>query len=72
MFDREFIQVTRVMDDAPMHLRIKDIQMITVNADEKGPQAGVAAIYLRDNLAVAVNAEVEDIVEQIREKELTQ
>lgn len=72
MFDREFIKVQRVLDDTPMFVRIKDIQMICVNANEHGPQPGVAAMYLRDNLAIAVNGEVDEIVAQIREKELTQ
>lgn len=72
MFDREFITVPRVMDDAPMHCRISDIIMITVNADEHGPQEGTSAIYFRHGLAIAVNASPEDVKALIHAAEILQ
>lgn len=72
MVEREFIVVPRVMDDSPMHCRIADIIMITVNADEHGPQEGTSAIYFRHGLAIAVNATPDEVIGLINAAELTQ
>lgn len=72
MFDREFIVVPRVMDDCPMYCRIADIIMITVNADEHGPQEGTSAIYFREGLAIAVNKTPDEVIGLIHATELTQ
>lgn len=72
MYEREFIVVPRVMDDCPMHCRISEIAMITVNADENGPQEGTSAIYFRHGLAIAVNMTPEDVVALIKATEVLQ
>lgn len=72
MYEREFIVVPRVMDDCPMHCRIADIIMITVNADEHGPQEGTSAIYFRGGLAIAVNMPPDEVVALIKATETLQ
>lgn len=72
MFERETIRVSRVLDDEPMVIRISEIAFLATNADENGPQEGVAAIYLKNGVGLACNATVDDVLELIREKETTQ
>ena len=72
MFDRQFIALPRILDDETMYIRIDQIDMVCVNANESGPIEGTTALYLRHGLAVVVNTPIQDVLAAIREREVLQ